>query len=192
MLFLRVNWSSSAKASGSTSDILAAYSGWGAVHSSGSTLQGKLHIYIPFLGTVRPQSQFPHSCVCEIFIYSQDQSTYFPAAEWADRSWKYINLSQIYECRNWETEYYNSVLEIIVSFLGKFKWKPDIYIGFSPALHLQCTYGFAPGGPFVQLAFYSSSSAGNSSKETREWIQPLFWQPCQPWLAHLANLACKL
>jgi hypothetical protein len=110
-----------------------------------------LHIYIPFLGIARPQSQFPHSCVCELFIYSQDQSTYFPAAEWADRSWKYINLSKIYESRNWETEYYKSVLEIIVSFLGIFNWKLDIYTGFSPALHLQCTYGFAPGGPFVQL-----------------------------------------
>jgi hypothetical protein len=29
----------------------------------------------------------------------------------ADRSWKHINLSQIYECRNWETEHYNYVLE---------------------------------------------------------------------------------
>jgi hypothetical protein len=38
----------------------------------------------------------------------------------------------------WETEHYNSVLEITVSFLGKHKWKPDIYIGFSPALPLQC------------------------------------------------------
>jgi hypothetical protein len=36
---------------------------------------------ISFLGIARPQSQFPHSCVCEWFIYSQDQSTYFPAAE---------------------------------------------------------------------------------------------------------------
>jgi hypothetical protein len=39
---------------------------------------------------------------------------------------------------NWETEHYNSVLEITVSFLGKHKWEPDIYIGFSPALPLQC------------------------------------------------------
>ncbi len=125
-------------------------------------------IYIPFLGIVRPLSQFPHSCACELFIYSQDQSTYFPAAEWADQSWKFIYLSQIFECRNWETEYYNYVLKIIVSFLGKFKWKPDIYIGSSPALHLQCTYGFAPVGPFVQLTLYSSSSAGNSGEETRK------------------------
>jgi hypothetical protein len=24
------------------------------------------------------------------------------------------------------------------SFLGIHKWEPDIYVGFSPALHLQC------------------------------------------------------
>jgi hypothetical protein len=77
-------------------------------------LQGKSLLCISFLGIARPQSQFPHSCVWEQFIYFQDWSTYFPAAEKADRSWKYINLSQIYECRNWETEHYNSVLEITI------------------------------------------------------------------------------
>jgi hypothetical protein len=48
---------------------------------------------------------------------------------------------QIHECGNWETEHYNSLLEIqsrTVSFLAIHKSKPDIYIGFSPALHLQC------------------------------------------------------
>ncbi len=49
----------------------------------------------------------------------------------------YKSLTDIYECRNWETEYYNSVLEITVSFLGIHRWKRDIYIGFSPTLHLQ-------------------------------------------------------
>jgi hypothetical protein len=34
---------------------------------------------------------------------------------------------------------YNSVLRITASFLGINKWEPDIYIGFLPALHLQCT-----------------------------------------------------
>jgi hypothetical protein len=48
----------------------------------------------------------------------------------------YKALTDIYECRNWETEHYNPVLEITVSY----KWEPDIYIGFSPALHLQCSY----------------------------------------------------
>jgi hypothetical protein len=54
-----------------------------------------------------------------------------------------IYISHRYECRNtWnrETEHYNSVLEIItVSFLGINKREPDIHVGFSPALHLQCT-----------------------------------------------------
>ncbi len=39
-------------------------------------LQWKSHLCIPFLGIARPQSQFPHSFVCEWFIYSQDRSTY--------------------------------------------------------------------------------------------------------------------
>jgi hypothetical protein len=39
-------------------------------------------------------------CVCERFIYSHERSTYFPAAEKADRSLEiYIYLSQIDECR---------------------------------------------------------------------------------------------
>ncbi len=38
---------------------------------------------------------------------------------------------------NWETEDYNSVLDITVSFLGIHNWEPDIYIGFLPAFHLQ-------------------------------------------------------
>ncbi len=46
------------------------------------TLQGKSRLCNPFLGIAQPQSQFPHWwCVCEQFIYSQDRSTYFPAAE---------------------------------------------------------------------------------------------------------------
>ncbi len=40
--------------------------------------------------------------------------------------------------QHWETEHYNSVLEITISFLGVHKWEPDIYIGFSSALQLQC------------------------------------------------------
>jgi hypothetical protein len=47
-------------------------------------LQRKSHLCISRKGIARPKSQFPHSCVCERFIYSQDQSTYFPAAEQAD------------------------------------------------------------------------------------------------------------
>ncbi len=110
------------------------------------TLQGKSHLCIPFLGIVQPQSQFPHSCVCEQFIYSQDQSTYFPAAEYADGTWNYKNLSQICKWRNWKREHYNSVLEITVSFLGKHKREPDIYIGFSPAFLCSVHHNFVRDG----------------------------------------------
>ncbi len=62
-----------------------------------SALQRKYHLWIPFPGIARPQSQFPLSCVYVRFIYSQDQSTYLAAEKQTDRSWKYINLSQIHE-----------------------------------------------------------------------------------------------
>jgi hypothetical protein len=45
--------------------------------SSKNALQRKSHLCIPFLGIAGPQSQFPHSCVCKRFLYSQDRSTYF-------------------------------------------------------------------------------------------------------------------
>ncbi len=42
-----------------------------------STLQRNFDLCIPRKGTVRPQSQYQHSCVWERFIYSLDRSTYF-------------------------------------------------------------------------------------------------------------------
>jgi hypothetical protein len=45
-------------------------------------------------------------------MYSKDLSTYLAAAKLADRSWEYINRSQINEFGNCGTEHYNSVLEI--------------------------------------------------------------------------------
>jgi hypothetical protein len=62
----------------------------------------KIPICIPRKGIARPPSQIPHSCVCERSIYSQDRSTYFPAAEQADRSWEFVNCSQTHECGNWD------------------------------------------------------------------------------------------
>ncbi len=56
-------------------------------------------------------SQFPHLCICERFIYSQDQSVYFAATKQVDWSWEYINCSQIHECRNWERGHAVSFLE---------------------------------------------------------------------------------
>ncbi len=76
-------------------------------------LYRKSYLCLPGNETVQPCSQFLHSCICERLIYSQDPSAYLAAAQLADRSRKYINRSQIYECRNWETEHYNSVFEIM-------------------------------------------------------------------------------
>ncbi len=39
----------------------------------------KSHLCIPKKGIARPRSQFPHSC--KQFAYSQDRSSYFPAAK---------------------------------------------------------------------------------------------------------------
>ncbi len=46
-----------------------------------STLQRKSHLCIYWKGIARTQSKFQHSCVCDRLICSQDQYTYFPAAE---------------------------------------------------------------------------------------------------------------
>ncbi len=56
------------------------------------TLQRQFRLHIPFLGIARPQPQFPHSCVCERFIYSQ-----------------------AHECRNWDRDPDIPFLEIFVS-----------------------------------------------------------------------------
>jgi hypothetical protein len=45
----------------------------------------KLETNIPRKGIARPQSQCPHSCVCERFIYSHDGSAYSAAGNmWTD------------------------------------------------------------------------------------------------------------
>ncbi len=66
-------------------------------------------------GIAQPQSQFPHSSVCEQFIYSHDLSAYSAAGKYVDRTWEYINRSQTHECRNWDWGRANS-------FLGIYKW----------------------------------------------------------------------
>jgi hypothetical protein len=81
-------------------------------------LQRNFDLYIPRKGTAQPQSQFPHSCVFERFIFSQDRSTYFPASEYADRPTEYINLIRKYECRSWDCGSAVLFLKIYVSNLG--------------------------------------------------------------------------
>ncbi len=57
---------------------------------------------IPRKGILGPQPQFPQLCVCDRFIYSHDRSPYSAGGNmYVDRSWDYINRSQIHECWNW-------------------------------------------------------------------------------------------
>ncbi len=74
------------------------------------TLQRQFGLYIPSLGIARPQPQFPHSCVLERFIYSQDQSTYS-----SSRTGRPIVRSQTHECGNWDWGPDSPFLEIFVS-----------------------------------------------------------------------------
>ncbi len=69
-----------------------------------SALQRQFCFYISFLGIARPQPQFPHSCVCERFIYSQDRSTYsfFSSRKGRPNVGIYIIRSQTHECWNWD------------------------------------------------------------------------------------------
>jgi hypothetical protein len=67
-------------------------------------------IYVfPFWKLRGPQSQFSHSCVCERFIYPQDQSTYFLQQN------RQNNRSQTHECGNWNCGRAMSLLGIFVS-----------------------------------------------------------------------------
>ncbi len=73
------------------------------------TLYQKSDLCIPRNLTELPHSRFVHSCICERFISSQawSWSVYLAATKYADRSWEYINRSEIHECWNLETEHYH-------------------------------------------------------------------------------------
>ncbi len=67
------------------------------------TLQRKSHLCVPRKGLARPQSQFPHSCVCERFIFPGLIHIFS-----CRRICKLIvgiyciNHSQTHECGNWD------------------------------------------------------------------------------------------
>jgi hypothetical protein len=76
---------------------------------STNTLQRNSHACIPFLGIARPQSQFPHSCVWERFIYIPRIGPHiFLQQNMVIDGGNYLNRSRTHECGNW------------VSFLGNF------------------------------------------------------------------------
>jgi len=67
-------------------------------------------------------------CLSVIYIFPGSvHSTYiFPCSSIGRPILEIYSLSQVYECRNLETEHYNSVLGTTVSFLGIHKWEPNI------------------------------------------------------------------
>ncbi len=52
------------------------------------TQHRKFKTNIPRKGIARGQSQFPHSCVCERFMYSQDRSAYSAAEKYVETGTK--------------------------------------------------------------------------------------------------------
>ncbi len=85
-------------------------------------------------GIGRPQSLFPHSCVCERFKYSYDRSAYSASRKYVDWSWEYINRPQTHECGNWaevaqfpEKEYINEIF-VAVRVLHTFLISLSLYV----------------------------------------------------------------
>ncbi len=86
----------------------------GGAPESDSALQINFDLCIPKKRNCAasvPMSIF--MCVCERFIYSQDRSTYFPAAEYVGRPTVRIYIrTQKHECRNWDCGRANPFLGI--------------------------------------------------------------------------------
>ncbi len=61
-----------------------------SVHTAKTQYQN-FEANIPRKGIAQPQSQFPHSCVCEGFKHLHHRSAYTDAGKYVDRSWKYTN-----------------------------------------------------------------------------------------------------
>jgi hypothetical protein len=53
-----------------------------------------------------------HEFVSDLYTFPGSVCLFGCSRILADRSCEYVNRSQIHECGNWETEHYNSVLEI--------------------------------------------------------------------------------
>jgi hypothetical protein len=62
-----------------------------------------------------PKQNYIVYIVSGLYIPRIGLHAYFAAAKEADRSWEYINRSQIHECRNWEPGWAVSFLGIHIS-----------------------------------------------------------------------------
>ncbi len=114
-----------------------------------TTLQRKSHLCVPILGIARPQSQFLHLCVCERFIctvHSQESGSFhiFPAAEYADQSWEYINCSQTHECGNKDC---GRAIPFLGIFVSNFRyWFFAVHTNDGPGVEVP-VFENGPAGP---------------------------------------------
>ncbi len=83
-----------------------------------TVLQRKSHLCIPFLGIARPQSQFPHSCVCEGFIYPRI-GLHISSTRIGRPIVGYINHSKTPECGNWD---WDPNIPLLGIFVSKFRY----------------------------------------------------------------------
>ncbi len=94
---------------------------WSAigVHQCGYLFTAKtqyrqIETSVPRKGIAEPQSQFPHSCVCERFLYSHNRSAYSDAGKYVDRSWENKSLTDTWM---WKLDWGR-----VHPFLGTHKW----------------------------------------------------------------------
>jgi hypothetical protein len=104
-----------------------------------------------------------------------------------------INLSQIYECRNRETEHHYSVLKTTVGFLGIHKWEPDIYIGsHQPFICRVSAFSWlSPFNHFLPVLSFEVHSILYHLKKTR-WFGKLLNRKINPYKCSSSSNCLKI
>ncbi len=115
-------------------------------------VQRRFELCIPRNQTARPDSHFPYSYICERFVYFQD------------RSWYYINRSQIYECRSCGTEaaqfpFWEYFFQFSVQFLCSVRFQQYEASDLWDNDHFSVNKSPRPGPDFPGLSRGSLSNA---------------------------------
>ncbi len=76
-------------------------------------------IYVFLFWELRSRSPNFHIHVSVNDLYIPRMDPHFPAAEYADRSWEYINRSQAHECGSWDC---GRAIPFLVIFISNFQY----------------------------------------------------------------------